>query len=68
MKVLVTVKLPNNPKHDPYNKKSGECPVTGRRCTDITGAHHTFMADVFAAEDIKKRFHVTRIEEIWVAD
>jgi hypothetical protein len=46
MIVLVTVKLPRDPKHDPHNKVAGLCPVSGFRCTDVTGEHHTVMVDV----------------------
>lgn len=69
---LVTVKLPRSPIHDPQNKVIGDCPVSGKTCTDITGEHHTL---IFAApvgtpldrvtSECKQRFgHVTRIEEV----
>ena len=41
MFVLVTVKLPRNPEHDPRRKVTGPCPVNGSVCTDVTGEHHT---------------------------
>lgn len=41
MLVLVTVKLPRNPAHNPHNKVTGPCPVSHFQCTDVTGEHHT---------------------------
>jgi hypothetical protein len=62
---IVTVKLPRNPEHDPANKISGSCPVNGQFCTDITGAHHSFL-EVADAETARKKwegkYHITRIE------
>jgi hypothetical protein len=39
----VTMSLPGTPGHDPTNKITGECPVAGQHCTDVTGKHHTFL-------------------------
>lgn len=67
---LVTVKLPKNPEHNPRDKKTGPCPVNGKSCTDVTGEHHTFLADVdgVSAEDLREMYrglyHVTRIETV----
>lgn len=43
---LITVKVPKNPDHNPRDKKTGECPVNGTRCTDVTGEHHTFAMEL----------------------
>ncbi len=65
---LVTVKLPKNPEHNPREKKTGPCPVNGRPCTDVTGEHHTFLADFVGrdAEGVRAfyqgTYHVTRVE------
>lgn len=65
---LVTVKLPKNPEHNPREKKTGRCPVNGEPCTDVTGEHHTFLADLtdMNAEDVRdlytEIYHVTRVE------
>jgi len=68
---LVTVKLPKNSNHDPHNKVTGLCPLSGsdgKVCTDVTGEHHTFMVSAKDIEDAKevasKYKHITRIEEI----
>ena len=67
-RILVTVKLPRNPNHDPHNKKSGPCPVSGLPCTDVTGQHHTYLAegssiDAIVNEAKRKWVHITRLEE-----
>lgn len=65
---LVTVKLPKNPDHDPRNKVTGPCPVTGNLCTDVTGEHHTFTVQSRGGIDLVTTFarmrygHVTRVE------
>jgi len=78
MKAIVTVKLPRNPSHNPRDKKKGICPLfevdrikfmEPRICTDITGSHHSFIAEGDSEKDIIKevtyRFgHITRIEII----
>lgn len=63
--VLVTVKLPKNPEHDPRNKKTGLCPVSPT-CTDVTGEHHTVVARSAAeVEELREKFgHITRIERV----
>lgn len=67
---LVTVKLPKNPEHNPRNKKTGPCPVNGKPCTDVTGEHHTFLAELddVTAEDVREiyqsMYHVTRVETV----
>ncbi len=67
MKAIVTVKIAKRPDHDPTFKLTGVCPVTRDICTDITGQHHSFIAE---GQDIPtlrhelemKKWHVTRIE------
>jgi len=67
MRYLVTIKLPRNRDHDPRNKKSGPCPVSGY-CTDVTGEHHSYLtvapSEADAREEARARgfSHVTRIE------
>lgn len=68
--MLVTIKLPKNPEHDPRNKKTGLCPVSPT-CTDVTGEHHTVVArTVDEVEELREKFgHITRIEKVadeWV--
>jgi len=72
MQAIVTVKLPKNPKHNPRNKVSGECPLSKQLgvsiyCTDTTGEHHSYIEEgktIQEIEDKAKRMfgHVTRIE------
>lgn len=69
MKAIVTIKYPRNPYHDPRNKKTGNCPINGRLCTDTTGSHHSYIEEGLNLKDIKKKAykkfnHVTRIEII----
>jgi len=68
---IVTVKLPRNPRHDPRNKRIGNCPIhTERRtCTDVTGSHHSYIERGATMDEIitkaqTKFGHVTRVEEI----
>lgn len=69
-KFLVTVRLGKNPDHNPRDKKTGPCPVNGKPCTDVTGEHHTFLADLAAtgADDVRLIYegihHVTRVETV----
>lgn len=65
---LVTVKLPKNPAHDPRSKVTGECPVSGKQCTDVTGEHHTVTwrdtsIEAALAHLFGEYSHITRIEE-----
>lgn len=65
MPFLVTVKLPRQKDHDPANKITGTCPVSGKICTDTTGQHHTILVEANSVEDAGARFpnlHITRIE------
>lgn len=77
MNFLVTVRLPKNPEHNPRDKKIGPCPVNGKPCTDVTGEHHTFLADLdghtLHGEDVDAEgvreiyqglYHVTRVETV----
>lgn len=66
---IVTVKLPKNSAHDPHNKKTAPCPVTGLLCTDSTGEHHSMIvqadSESEAAEKVRGATgirHVTRTE------
>lgn len=63
--LLVTIKLPKNPHHDPSNKVTGPCPVS-RVCTDATGEHHTVLVESQEeVEALRERFkHITRIEKV----
>jgi hypothetical protein len=77
MKAIVTFSLgpayQRKQHHNPLNKKTGECPVSGTICTDITGAHHSMLFAGESMEEIEisaKGFacdsdcHITRIEVI----
>lgn len=69
MLYLVTVKLDRNPDHDPTNKVTGWCPVQQDKvCTDVTGAHHTIVAEGNTLEFVRAMYenlyHVTRIEAL----
>lgn len=62
---LVTVKLPKHPDHDPHNKVTGQCPVNGTLCTDVTGEHHTVL--VYSQLDVlmlMDKHHITRVESV----
>ncbi len=67
---VITVKLPKNPEHNPREKKTGPCPVTGLPCTDVTGEHHSMVRDHpgLTAEQVRDlyatEFHVTRVESV----
>lgn len=69
MMYLVTVTVPGTVGHDPKNKVTGPCPVSGETCTDITGKHHTFLVESsLDRESVREAYefkygHVTRIEE-----
>jgi hypothetical protein len=67
---IVTVKLAKNPEHNPRDKKTGPCPVSGKPCTDVTGEHHTFIfvaeGEGWTVEGVRELYegiyHVTRVE------
>lgn len=68
---IVTIKLPRNPDHNPRNKMEGICPVSGARCTDVTGEHHSYIQEGESVEEVVAEFrekhpkvHVTRIEGV----
>jgi hypothetical protein len=68
MKAIVTIKIDRNPRHDPFNKQTGNCPCSNT-CTDMTGAHHSYLEEGTSIEDIEKKAkskykHITRIEVI----
>jgi hypothetical protein len=71
---IVTIRmLKKNPDHDPSNKESGRCVVSGY-CTDVTGEHHSFlMAGVEDEEEVRELvrkygqahgYRLTRLEEV----
>jgi hypothetical protein len=66
MKVIVTVKLPKNPAHDPKHKRTGICPVSSRLCTDVTGEHHSILVEgsslIEIAEKAGAKWRITRME------
>lgn len=67
MRYIVTVKLPRNKDHNPKNKMTGRCPVSGNLCTDVTGEHHTVLiSSELSIETVReewaKKYHVTRVE------
>lgn len=69
MRYIVTIKLPRNPDHDPKNKVTGHCPVNGNDCSDVTGAHHSVVAEGSSIDHVRdiwetSGYHVTRIEEV----
>jgi len=70
VKAIVTVKVSRPVRHDPFNKKTGPCPVNPEMiCTDVTGEHHSYIETGNSLEHIRnlaraKFGHVTRIEEI----
>ena len=62
MRAIVTVKLPRNPIHNPKDKKTGICPLSDwgkqplpnpRLCSDITGSHHSYIAEGKSYEEIE---------------
>ena len=66
---LVTVKVRQSPDHDPRNKVTGQCPVSLKTCTDVTGAHHTVLTTGSTSAAVLRDYraqgyHVTRIEEV----
>jgi hypothetical protein len=72
---IVTIKLPNNPNHNPKKKQTRECECSDF-CTDATGAHHSFLVESESRESVEQFFaynnvvagmrvgHITRIEEV----
>lgn len=62
--LLVTVKLPKNPDHDPRAKRTGPCPFS-HECTDVTGEHHTLMTGADGLEALRENgTHITRTERL----
>lgn len=64
---IVTLKLAKNVNHDPRNKVTTWCPVTGEMCTDQTGAHHSVLVEADTLREVHDAYkefglHVTRIE------
>lgn len=80
MKAIVTVKLVRDIKHNPYDKKTGKCPLAREffddkgvlivgTCTDVTGSHHSYLETGDTLQHIKNKAraeygHVTRVEVI----
>lgn len=66
---IVTVKIRRDIKHDPRNKVTGTCPVSSM-CTDLTGAHHSYLTTGFSVSEVLEMArlngweHVTRVEEV----
>ena len=65
---IVTIKNPHDPKHNPRNKKTGICGFA-EICTDVTGAHHSFIVFANSIDQVKAivkktygNIHITRIE------
>lgn len=73
MLYMVTVTVEGTVGHNPLSKVSGPCPVTGKRCTDVTGKHHTFLVSArVGADEVRdiyaKTHHVTRVEAVATVD
>lgn len=70
MKYIVTVRLKLDVDHDPRRKKVGPCPVTGEFCSDVTGAHHSFLVEADGERAVTDKVegdgfpHITRIEVV----
>ncbi len=67
--VIVTVKLPRNPAHNPREKVTGTCPLSHPDepllCTDVTGEHHSILTTTDVKLEWEEQgFHVTRVEEV----
>lgn len=62
---LVTIKLPNNPNHNPRAKVTGPC-VISPECTDSTGEHHTVAVHTNEqVAGLRDHFgHITRVETV----
>lgn len=70
----VTLKLTQNPLHDPQRKQTGPCPLSqmGLPCNDVTGEYHTFIHAAIdqTAEGVDEMFstiggfNVARVEEV----
>lgn len=62
--LIITVKLPRNPNHDPRNKQTGGCKYS-RNCTDVTGEHHSFLGTQVDVDSLKAEgVHITRVESV----
>lgn len=62
--MIVTIKLPKNPAHDPRHKKTGACPMS-EECTDVTGEHHSGLVTFEELEGLRESgVHITRIEKV----
>ena len=63
---IVTIKKPRHVEHDPKNKITGSCGFC-RRCTDLTGQHHSFLVEADSEQTIRDTLtdiHITRIESV----
>ncbi len=65
---IVTVRIDAEKDHDPQNKQRGPCPIQTGSCTDISGAHHSYLESGNDINEIEakagKSFnHITRIEQ-----
>ena len=64
MDLLVTIKLPRNPAHNPQRKITAQC-VFSAACTDSTGEHHTTLVHSDAeVEALREKYHITRVESV----
>jgi len=66
MQYIVTIKVPNDKDHDPKNKQTGNC-IVSSKCTDKTGAHHSYLVEAPSIDEIKGKLvnkHITRIEKV----
>jgi hypothetical protein len=67
---IVTVRVPPDPSHNPQDKKTGQCGYS-KRCTDVTGPHHSFLESAPSESVLRRRIRtrnkllrITRIEEV----
>ena len=64
---MITVKIGKDPDHNPRNKVTGSCPVTGEHCTDVTGEHHTILVRANNLGEVFSKItntHITRVEQV----
>lgn len=63
---IVTVKKASPMPHNPADKQVGEC-TASEVCTDVTGAHHSFLVGAYSATQAHRiaaqhYSHITRVE------
>jgi hypothetical protein len=70
MIAIVTVKVLDMVGHNPKDKQKGVCPIQTGSCTDVLGAHHSFLAAGDNLRDIEEKVrkesfdHITRLEQV----